>query len=253
MNCSKARRSPDCASSSNRVRRSTTTLCRVGNQTLGTFDLCDMALTDPPSITCSDAGELLSAREDGETTGAENVDLEHHLSGCTECSTLAAHISDLSRQLRFRPADPIPNLVGAITERTRPAVLAAADGYGQQWPGSRSCCLPRTSSRWSVAPRWRRRPPRSPRRRIWRGPRDRLCLRRLETPSIAWPAAVRCGTDRDDLDQCPADIIDGGRTVLAESAHITEVIGLALLWMIAGSPGWTRWTHWVGRHRHIVN
>ena len=49
-----------------------------------------------------------------------------------------------------------------------------------------------------------------------------------------------------------ADIVDGGRTVLAESAHITEVIGLALLWMIAGSPGWTRWTQWVNRRRHIL-
>ena len=48
-----------------------------------------------------------------------------------------------------------------------------------------------------------------------------------------------------------ADIADGGRTALAESAHITEIIGLALLWMIAGSPGWTRWTDWAERRRHV--
>jgi hypothetical protein len=29
-------------------------------------------------------------------------------------------------------------------------------------------------------------------------------------------------------------------TALAESVHVTEMIGVAILWMIAGSPGWER-------------
>ncbi len=213
-----------------------------------------MALTDPPSITCSDAGELLSAREDGETTGAENVDLEHHLSGCTECSTLAAHISDLSRQLRFRPADPIPNLVGAITERTRPAVLGRGGWL-------------RPAMAWVAVVLFAQNVVALVGGRL-DGADDHLARHvgafgvalAIGFAYVAWKphrshgllpfaAALIVTISISAL----ADIIDGGRTVLAESAHITEVIGLALLWMIAGSPGWTRWTHWVGRHRHIVN
>ncbi len=37
-----------------------------------------------------------------------------------------------------------------------------------------------------------------------------------------------------------ADIATGSRTPLAELIHVTELVGLALLWMVAGSPGWRR-------------
>jgi predicted anti-sigma-YlaC factor YlaD len=37
-----------------------------------------------------------------------------------------------------------------------------------------------------------------------------------------------------------ADIVTGSRTPLAELIHVTELAGLALLWMVAGSPGWRR-------------
>ena len=35
-----------------------------------------------------------------------------------------------------------------------------------------------------------------------------------------------------------ADIVSGTRTLLAELIHLAEIVGLTLLWMIAGSPGW---------------
>jgi predicted anti-sigma-YlaC factor YlaD len=35
-----------------------------------------------------------------------------------------------------------------------------------------------------------------------------------------------------------ADIVSGTRTPLAELIHLAEIVGLTLLWMIAGSPGW---------------
>ena len=34
------------------------------------------------------------------------------------------------------------------------------------------------------------------------------------------------------------DTANGGVRPLAESAHIAELVGLVLLWMIAGAPGW---------------
>ena len=36
------------------------------------------------------------------------------------------------------------------------------------------------------------------------------------------------------------DTVDGSQSVVAEAVHIIEMIGLVLLWMVAGSPGWDR-------------
>ena len=38
------------------------------------------------------------------------------------------------------------------------------------------------------------------------------------------------------------DLADGDRSAVAEAAHLPELAGLALLWMIAGSPGWNGWS-----------
>jgi predicted anti-sigma-YlaC factor YlaD len=211
-----------------------------------------MAHTDPPTITCANVGELLSAREDGETTNTENATVDHHLSGCAECSTLATHIGDLSRQLRFRPADPIPNLVGAISERTRPAVLGRGGWL-------------RPAMAWVAVVLFAQNVVALVGGRL-DGADDHLARHvgafgvalAIGFAYVAWKphrshgllpfaAALIVTISISAL----ADVIDGGRTVLAESAHITEIIGLALLWMIAGSPGWTRWTDWVGRRRHV--
>ena len=204
----------------------------------------------PPPSTCSTARELLSAREDGEATVAEHAALERHLVGCVACRAVAAQFSDLSRQLRFQAADPIPNLVGAIAERTRPAVLGrgswlrpaiawvavvllaqnvvalvggrldGADGHLARHVGAFGVALAVGFA--YVA---------------WKPHRSHGLL--------PFAAALIVTISISAL----ADIVDGGRTVLAESAHITEVIGLVLLWMIAGSPGSTRWTQW-GDRRH---
>ena len=44
-----------------------------------------------------------------------------------------------------------------------------------------------------------------------------------------------------------ADILTGARTPLGELIHVTELAGLALLWMVSGSPGWRG--GWRGRSR----
>ena len=38
------------------------------------------------------------------------------------------------------------------------------------------------------------------------------------------------------------DVTDEVSTPLAEAVHLSELVGLVLLWMIAGSPGWERLT-----------
>lgn len=213
-----------------------------------------MALDDPTPLTCSDSGELLSAREDGETTGDENAALDHHLAMCTDCAVLAAEIGDLSRQLRFRTADQIPNLVATITERTRPAVLGRGGWL-------------RPAMAWIAVVLFAQNIAALVGGQL-DGADDHLARHvgafgvalAIGFAYVAWKphrshgllpfAAALIATISISA---MADIIDGGRTVLAESAHITEVVGLVLLWMIAGSPGWTRWTQWVSRRRHILH
>lgn len=39
-------------------------------------------------------------------------------------------------------------------------------------------------------------------------------------------------------------------TALAESVHLTEMIGVMILWMIAGSPRWERLTRTLRFRRH---
>lgn len=203
-------------------------------------------------MTCDEAGELLSARHDGETTTAEDFLLEHHVAGCSSCALLAVRIDDLGRQLRFRPADPVPNLVGVITDRARPAVLGRG-GWLRPAMGWVAVVLFAQNVTALVGGRLE-------------GADDHLARHigafgvalAIGFAYVAWKphrshgmlpfAAALIGTIAIGA---IADIADGGRTALAESAHITEIIGLALLWMIAGSPGWTRWTDWAGRRRHV--
>ncbi len=207
-----------------------------------------MALTDPPPLTCSDAGDLLSARADGEATLDERVALDAHLDGCGACTTLAAQIAELDRRVRFRSADPIPNLVGAISERTRPAVLGRGGWL-------------RPAMAWVAVVLFAQNVVALVGGRL-AGADEHLARHvgafgvalAIGFAYVAWKphrshgllpfAAALIATISISA---VADVVDGGRTVLAESAHITEVIGLALLWMIAGSPGWARWSD---RRRH---
>jgi len=36
-----------------------------------------------------------------------------------------------------------------------------------------------------------------------------------------------------------ADMLAGHRTAFAEATHVAELIGIVVLWIVAGSPGWT--------------
>jgi predicted anti-sigma-YlaC factor YlaD len=36
------------------------------------------------------------------------------------------------------------------------------------------------------------------------------------------------------------DVLGGDRSAMSEGVHVVELVGMVLLWMIAGSPGWDR-------------
>lgn len=190
-------------------------------------------------IDCETIREALSARADGEATSDEIALADAHLTDCLACRSFAADMEHLDRLVRIRPAEPVPSLVASVTARARPArlgrggwmrpVLAwvAAVMLVQSLPAlifgeasGTSAHLARHLGAFGSAlaigfayAAWK--------------PHRAFGL-------LPFTAALVATTSVSIV----ADILTGSRTPLAELIHITELAGLALLWMVAGSPGW---------------
>jgi predicted anti-sigma-YlaC factor YlaD len=181
----------------------------------------------------------MSAASDGEATAAERRELDEHLRGCASCRELADRAQLVDRLVRVRPAEPVPDLVGRVMARSGPvrlgrggwmrpalvwvAVVLVAQNLSALVLGETSGAdthLARHLGAFGVA------------LAIgfayvaWRPHRASGLL-----PLVAALVATMLASTAFDL-------IDGDRSALAESVHLAELAGLALLWMIAGSPGW---------------
>jgi predicted anti-sigma-YlaC factor YlaD len=190
-------------------------------------------------IDCETTREALSARADGEATSDDIAFAETHLSGCAACRSFAIDVARLDRMVRIRPAEPVPSLVASVTARARPARLGrggwlrpalawvAVVMLVQSMPavlfGETSGTSPHLARHlgafgaalaigFAYA--------------AWR-PHRAFGL-------LPFTAALVATTSVSII----ADIATGSRTPLAELIHVTELAGLALLWMVAGSPGW---------------
>ena len=189
-------------------------------------------------LDCDRAIEAASAASDGELGRAERALLDEHLAGCADCARTVERFALVDRRVRLRPAEAVPDLVGPVTDRLRPAVLgrggwlrpalawvavvlavrsapalvlgeaAGADVHLARHLGAFGLALAIGFA--YVA--WR------PHRAF-----GLLPLVAALVVSLALSAAF--------------DLADGDRSAAAELAHVPELVGLALLWMIAGSPG----------------
>jgi predicted anti-sigma-YlaC factor YlaD len=199
-------------------------------------------------MKCELARDLLSAVTDGETTSEETTAVAQHVEHCSACSSYSERLDVLDRQIRIRPAEPVPDLVSAVTARARPARLGrggwlrpalawiALVMFAQSIP---ALILGNTAGT------------------------DEHIARHLGAFGVAlaigfafsaWKphrafgllpfTAALVGTTLVSLG---ADILGSGRNPLSESVHLTELIGLTLLWMISGSAGWRGWR---GRSDH---
>ena len=190
-------------------------------------------------MKCESARELLSAVADDEATNEESTSVALHVGECAACSSYAQDLNALARQYNIRPAEPVPDLVAAVTARARPAKLgrggwmrpalawvalvmlvqnipalilgssAGTDAHMARHLGAFGVALAIgfAFSAWK------------PHRAFGLLP---------FTAALVATSLVSLG----------ADVLGSGRSPLAESVHLTELIGLALLWMISGSPGW---------------
>lgn len=190
-------------------------------------------------MECADVRELISAAADGEASVEERAVVDHHLDDCVSCRAFATRLARLDRQVRIRSAEAVPDLVASVTARVRPAQLGrggwirpalawvAAIMLVQSVPmllfgnaGGIDAHYARHLGAFGAAlgigfafAAWR--------------PHRAFGL-------LPFTAALVATT----LVSLVADIVSGTRTPLAELIHLSEIVGLTLLWMIAGSPGW---------------
>ena len=190
-------------------------------------------------MECDVVRDVLSARLDGEALADETAVAERHLTTCVDCRTFAERLAVLDRSVRVRSAEPVPDLVERVVARARPARLGRANWMRpalawvavvmlvQSVPalvlGDASGANPHMARHLGAFgaalaigfayAAWR------PHRAFGLLP---------FTGALVATTVVSAITDT----------ADGSVRPLSESTHIAELIGLVLLWMIAGSPGW---------------
>ncbi|MGJ7908580.1 zf-HC2 domain-containing protein [Actinopolyspora sp. H202] len=87
--------------------------------------------------------EILSAELDGAATEEQRRLVRQHLAGCAACERRRAGFDELHRAVRIMPAEPGPDVTGAVLPALRPRLLDRLRGEA----GRR----PRTALRWLLA------------------------------------------------------------------------------------------------------
>ncbi|HEV8296890.1 MAG TPA: zf-HC2 domain-containing protein [Acidimicrobiales bacterium] len=188
-------------------------------------------------MDCTQWRELLSARLDGEVTDLETLAVDQHLTGCAACRQFDQHLARLARETRLRPAEPVPDLTGEILR----AVV----------PRQRSF---RESARWLLAwvagcqlvlavPALVLGDDRGASMHVARhiGSFDIAIATALLAAAWKPVRAAALLPLAGALTSCLLastilDLADGSTTAPLEAHHLIDLVGFALLWLVAGSP-----------------
>lgn len=196
-----------------------------------------MESSDP----CHGARELLSAALDDEIAPSERRRLDDHLDTCAACAAVLDRWSDVNRRIRVRRPDAVPDLASRVLERARPArtgrggwirpalawvaAIIAVQSIGPLVFGSAdgaSAHVARHLGAFAAAlalglayAAWK--------------PHRAFGLLPFAAALVATTAV-----------SAVSDVIAGSRSAMSEMIHVSELAGLVLLWMLAGSPGLDR-------------
>ena len=197
---------------------------------------------DADPLSCDSAHEMISAQLDGEATADERDRLHLHLARCHDCQALSASFMQLDRRVRLRPAEPVPDLRPAILARSRPAILGR-NGWMRPALAWVAVVLIIQNAAALVAGRM---------------PGAEMHLaRHLGAFGVALGVGMAFVASKPHraygllpfagaliatmLLSAGFDIAENGRSAVSEISHLAELVGLWLVWMIAGSPGKPDW------------
>jgi predicted anti-sigma-YlaC factor YlaD len=189
-------------------------------------------------MDCTQWHDVISARLDGEATDPEQAALFAHLSGCVACRAYERRLEVVARAARLRPAEAVPDLSAAIMAQ----VVS---------PGRRTVT---ESARWMLA---------------WVGIAGLLLAipalvlgddrgatahvaRHIGSFDVALSVGFLIAAFRParalallpvtgalglcTLISAALGLHDGTTTLALESHHLVELVGLTLVWMVAGMP-----------------
>lgn len=190
---------------------------------------------------CASIRELASAVVDAEASAAEQRIHDDHLAECAACRRYAERLAVLTRQVRLRPAEPVPDLAARVLDRARPprlgrggwvrpalawvAIVLAAQSVGPLFLGEFAGAsthvarhLGAFSAALAVGLLYA----------VWRPQRAFGLLPFAAALTVTMLVAG------------VLDVLAGASSLLAETIHLTELAGLVLLWILSGSPGLDR-------------
>jgi predicted anti-sigma-YlaC factor YlaD len=192
-------------------------------------------------LACAAARELISAGADDELDPDGAEVLAEHLAHCAACAVYEARVTALARAVRVRPVAVDAAFVERVIERSRPARLGRR---GWLRPALAWCGL--LIALQSIGP-------------LVFGEIDGTpthVARHVGASSVALATGLLFVAWRPHraIGMLPLvaalfgamvagaaiDLLDGTRSPASELAHVAELVGMVLLWMIAGSPGLER-------------
>ncbi len=190
---------------------------------------------------CQAAREAWSAHADGEVAGLEWRTAERHIETCTTCAAWCDTVAAVIRRMRVRPADAVPDLSAAILARVHPAHPGRGD-----WVRNALAVVALTQlvlalpalvlGDESTAPVHTARHLGAMTVALAVG--FLYCAWRPERAYGMVPVAAAMAAAF--VLTAVLDVGRGDTPLLAESTHLLEMAGFALLWALAGSPGLPR-------------
>ncbi len=203
-------------------------------------------------MDCWIARETMSADLDGEATIEEGSALRIHLTECDLCRTYEADLIQIHRSVRVRAVESVPNMVPSVLANARPprvgrggwiryslGLVAAtnlalglpdfllrpvADGHDSRHLGAFTIAVSMGLLFAAIRP---------------------------QRAYGLLPFAAALGFTM--LIGAAVDTVQGGQSLLAERAHILDVAGLSLLWLLAGGRlPFARWSISPATHDHAA-